>query len=106
MLTEAQIGVAATVHTYYHTAMEDPTPHMSAFLLARSEQWSFMGSTGWWDNSYHWSALYDSCRQCGHPLGPAKEDSPSRKFTRAFEGCNVSLDCSNTSACVGHLIFL
>ena len=93
----------AIVHTYYHAADEDPTPHMAAFLLARSEQWYFLGSTGWWDDSFRWSQLFDTTAKCGKPLGPPVAVGGGAELTRAFEGCNVSLDCTNASACVGTL---
>jgi hypothetical protein len=39
MLREAELGVPATVHTYYKDKADAPTPHVAAFLLARSEHW-------------------------------------------------------------------
>ena len=82
-------------------------PHLGAqvagFLLARSEQWYYLGSNGWWDDSYHWTATYDACAKCGKPLGPAAGETV---MTRAFEGCHATLNCTNTSACVGHIEFL
>ena len=46
---QARRGVPAVVHSYYTAADEDPTPHVAGFLLARSEQWYYLGSTGWCD---------------------------------------------------------
>jgi len=102
MLTEEALGVPAVVHTYYKHATDEPTPHIAAFLLARSDHWYFLGSTGWWDASYHWSRLYDACGQCGRPLGPATNSSGVLR--RAFAGCKVSLDCS-AAKCVGDVQF-
>jgi len=103
MLQESTRGVAAAVHTYYKAADEDPTPHVAAFLLARSERWFFLGSTGWFDNSFKWSSLYDACSRCGRPLGAATNQTNA--FARAFEGCHVTLDCTNGTACVGAISF-
>ena len=75
MLQESSRGVAATVHTYYKSADEDPLPHVAAFLLARAEGWYFLGSTGWWDKSYRWTSLYDAAGRCGRPLGAATNQS-------------------------------
>jgi len=106
MRQEAKVGVAAAVHTYYHAADEDPTPHIAGFLLARSEHWYFLGSTGWWDDSYHWTGTYNACAKCGKPLGPAEDDSAGRPLvTRRFEGCHVTLDCSNATACIGSIAY-
>lgn len=54
MLEESKLGLAAGVHVYYqHTnktdpssPLEDPTPHIAAFMLMRQEHWYFFGSTG------------------------------------------------------------
>ncbi|EOD11145.1 hypothetical protein EMIHUDRAFT_452510 [Emiliania huxleyi CCMP1516] len=96
MLQESSRGVAATVHTYYKSADEDPLPHVAAFLLARAEGWYFLGSTGWWDKSYRWTSLYDAAGRCGRPLGAATNQS--HKYLRPFEGCVVSLDCTGAAA--------
>ena len=40
--------------------------------------------------------------RCGRPLSPAAGEVV---FTRAFEGCRVSLDCTNASKCVGNISF-
>ena len=47
------------------------------------------------------TALIHSAR-CGRPLGPAEGEVV---FTRAFEGCRVSLDCTNATKCVGNISF-
>ena len=57
MLTESSLGLSAGVHVYYQHAnksdptspLEDPTPHIAAFMLMRQEHWYFFGSTGWLD---------------------------------------------------------
>ena len=65
-------------------------------------RWYYLGSTGWWDDSYVWSEMYDACAKCGAPLGAA---AGKTVLTRAFEGCNVTLDCTNATACVGSIDF-
>jgi hypothetical protein len=106
MLQESRQGVAAGVHTYYKNATEDPLPHMAAFMLAKREHWYFFGSTGWWDDSYAWTALYDRASQCGDAAGPATSQTRGgmTNFTRAFAKCVVNLDCSAT-ACTGGIQF-
>ena len=109
MLEEAKHGVGAGVHTYYHKPLpngtrEDPTSHMAAFLLAREEGWYYFGSTGWLDSDFVWSPLYDQAAACGKPRAPAAV-SASHVYSRAFAGCNVTLDCSNEAACVGSIDF-
>lgn len=50
MLTESNLGLAAGVHVYYqHTnksdptsPLEDPTPHIAAFMVMRQEYWYFV----------------------------------------------------------------
>ena len=50
MLTESNLGLAAGVHVYYqhtnqsdpHSALEDPTPHIAAFMVMRQEFWCFL----------------------------------------------------------------
>ena len=113
MLTESKLGVAAGVHTYLqHVNQSDPTsplesqlPHMAAFLLARGEHWYYFGSTGWWDNDYAWDSLYDKASTCGKPTEPAPAVGAGPVYTRAFEHCNVLLDCTNTSFCKGDIKF-
>ena len=66
MLTESSLGLSAGVHVYYQHAnksdptspLEDPTPHIAAFMLMRQEHWYFFGSTGW----------LDSVRVIAHPI--------------------------------------
>lgn len=99
MLEEAKMGVAAAVHTYYQTATEDPTPHMAAFLLTRQENWYYFGSTGWWDDSFTWSDLYDKATACGMPKGPAV--SKGQVYSRGYTHCSATLDCSNATNCIG-----
>ena len=103
MLTESKVGVASAVHTYYKSMDEDPTPHMAAFMLGQAENWYYFGSTGWWDDSYAWTDLYDKASACGKPQGLAK--NTSLLYTRDFEHCSVQLDCRNASAnsCVGNI---
>lgn len=113
LLTEARLGVAAAMHTYLqHVNQTDPTspvesqlPHMAAFMLAQQEHWYYFGSTGWWDDSYVWEALYDQASTCGKPTQPAPAVGSGPLFSRTFEQCTVSLDCTNTTACVGDIKF-
>jgi hypothetical protein len=110
MLEESKLGVASVVHTYYHNATEDPLPHMAAFMLAKEENWYFLGSTGWWDDSYAWDPLYDKLSQCGQPLSPSTrtQNSSAIQYGRNFEHCKVELTCTNdstTSTCTGGISF-
>jgi hypothetical protein len=95
--------------TYYMTA---PACSPCVFLAcncfrvpAHSVLRYFLGSTGWWDDSFHWDDLYDACAVCGKPLGAATIAHESI-FSRIYDGCHVTLDCSNaTAGCVGSLKF-
>ena len=114
MLTESKLGVAAGVHTYLqHVNKSDPKstlesqlPHMAAFMLARQEHWYYFGSTGWWDDNYAWDALYDKASTCGKPTEPAPAVGSGPVYTRAFEHCKVTLDCTDSSFCKGDIKFL
>ena len=95
MLREGRAGVPVGVHAYYARnattgALEDVTPHVAAFLLAREEHWYYFGSTGWFDASYEWSDLYDL--ECGRPKGAAT--SVGAVWSREYDRCQVHLDCS------------
>ena len=109
MLQESSVGVAAGVHTYYHNSTEDPLPHMAAFMLAKQPYWFYFGSTGWWDDSFAWTELYDRASGCGAALGPANRSSDGSgtvNFARVFEHCNVLLTCSdNGTTCTGDIAF-
>ena len=109
MLQESSTGVAAGVHTYYHNSTEDPLPHMAAFMLVKQPYWFYFGSTGWWDDSFAWTDLYDRASSCGAALGPAKRSSDADgtvSFSREFEQCNVLLACSNNgTTCTGDIAF-
>jgi hypothetical protein len=99
MLREGSLGVpGGGVHAYYRhndTAgtVEAPLPHVAAFMLARQEHWYYFGSTGWFDASYRWDALYDM--RCGLPLGAAyRLAAGPRAYGREYERCTVSVDCT------------
>ena len=110
----SKLGVAAGVHTYLQhvnqsdraSPLEDQLPHMAAFLLARQEHWYYFGSTGWWDDDYAWDALYDKASTCGKATQPAPAVGSGPVYTRAFENCKVTLDCTNSSSCKGDIQFL
>merc|ERR1712166_436259 len=114
MLTESKLGVASGVHTYLQhvnatdpsSPLEDQLPHMAAFMLAREEHWYYFGSTGWWDADYSYQAVYDKASTCGKPSEPAPAVGSGPVYTRAFEHCAVSLDCTNSSFCKGNIQFL
>ena len=107
MLAESAAGVAAGVHTYYHNASEDPMPHMAAFMLAKQSYWYFFGSTGWWDDSFQWTTLYDQASTCGAARGLAQRVDGADgtvRFSRAFEHCDVQLTCTNNgTSCTGDI---
>ena len=115
LLRESKLGLAAGVHVYYQQenkscvpnataappvvcALEDPTPHIAAFLLFRQEFWFFFGSTGWLDQDWAWSKLYDTLSACGKPVDTVPQGGP-KVFTRKYSGCVASVDCTNTSVC-------
>lgn len=113
MLAESKLGVAAGVHTYLkrvnasdpNSPIENQLPHMAAFMLAQQEHWYYFGSTGWWDDDYVWDELFDKVSTCGKPteLAPAVGSGPV--YTRAFEHCKVSLDCTDSASCKGDIQF-
>ena len=104
MLEESKLGLAAGVHVYYqHTnqsdpksPLEDPTPHIAAFMLMRQEHWYFFGSTGWLDADWQWSKLYDTLNACGAPVDAQAKGGPD-VYTRAYTKCKVTVDCTNTA---------
>ena len=99
MLQESSLDVPMGVHVYYKNATEDPTPHVAAFMLLRSEYWYFFGSTGWVDSDWKWSPIYDKVGKCGKPLGRAVGSPAPTIYTRAYEGCKVRLDCTDPKNC-------
>jgi len=114
LLTESKLGVAAGVHTYLqHVNATDPSSpvesqlsHMAVFMLAQEENWYYFGSTGWWDQDFHWEELYDQATSCGKPTEAAPEAGSGPLYSRKFEHCTVSLDCTNaTGACEGDIQF-
>merc|ERR1711934_243539 len=113
LLTESARGIAAGVHTYLqHVNRTDPSspvesqlPHMAAFMLAQQENWYYFGSTGWWDNSFEWEGLFDRATTCGKPVEPAPTVGSGPVYSRMFEHCRVSLDCTNTTFCQGDIKF-
>jgi len=102
MLQESKIGIPSGVHTYLKNNTESQLPHMAAFMLARAENWYYFGSTGWFDKDFHWSDLFDKASACGMPKGPA---SAGPVFTRAFEHCQVTLNCTQADFCRGDIAF-
>ena len=93
------------VHTYLNNATEDPTPHAAAFMLFRREHWYFFASTGWLDADWRWSPLYEKLAACGRPLGLAVGAPAPVAYTRAYEHCNVSLDCSVPTSCAASIVW-
>ena len=85
------------VHTYLKSLDEDPTPQVAAFLLMRQAHWYYFGSTGWLDDDWAWSPLYDQLARCGKPLGDAKGAPAPVVYTREYEHCHVSINCTDTS---------
>eukprot|EP01051_Picozoa_sp_SAG22_P003900 SAG22_NODE_198_length_15480_cov_24.005526_8_plen_78_part_00 len=74
-------------------------------MLAQAENWYYFGSTGWWDDDFAWQDLYDKATTCGKPTQPAPAVGSGPLYARTFERCTVSLDCTNTSFCVGDIRF-
>jgi hypothetical protein len=76
MLEESRLGLSAGVHVYYQhenksdpgSPLEDPMPHIAAFMLMRQEHWYYFGSTGWLDADWHWTALYHPRSSRGCPI--------------------------------------
>lgn len=113
MLEEARRGIASGVHTYLrHANATDPAspiesqlPHMAAFMLAREENWYYFGSSGWWDKDFSWSSLFDRASGCGRPITPPPALDAGPIFHRKYERCLVSLNCTDSAACVGDIAF-
>ncbi len=105
MLRESRLAVPMGVHTYYKSLDEDPTPHLAAFMLVRQEYWYYFGSTGWFDDNYQWSPLYEKLSTCGRPKGLAVGSHKGSVFTREYEHCTVTLDCTAPSDCKGSIAF-
>jgi len=97
MLEESSRKVPTNLHTYLNSRDEDPTSHIAAFMLVRQEHWYYFGSTGWLDNDWHWSPLYEQVSACGKPLGDAVGDPAPTVYTRQYENCTVRVDCTNTT---------
>jgi hypothetical protein len=103
LLEESSRGVPMGVHTYLNVdkvtnATEDPTPHVAAFMLFRQEHWYYFGSTGWMDGDWPWfDELYGQLGRCGKPLGPARGCPAPEVYSREYERCRVSLNCTDTS---------
>jgi len=97
MLEESRRRVPVNMHTYLSSPEEDPTPHIAVFLLFRQANWYFFASTGWLDDDWAWSPLYDRVSACGKPLGDAVGDPALTVLTRKYENCAVRLDCTNTT---------
>ena len=74
-------------------------------LFVQTENWYYFGSTGWWDNDFVWTDLYDKATGCGKPTEPAPAVGSGPVYSRSFEKCKVSLDCTNTTACKGDIKF-
>jgi len=101
MLEESSRGIPAGVHTYLHNATEDPTPHLATFMLFRQEHWYSFSSTGWLDQDWAWTPLYERLSGCGRPV---QNITVVRSlYTRKYEHCGVSLDCTDEKACVASI---
>jgi hypothetical protein len=74
-------------------------------MLAQEEHWYYFGSTGWWDDSFTWSPLYDNVTKCGKPSGAATQSGPAASpiYKRDFEHCKVALDCTQADFCRGSI---
>ena len=103
-------------------------------MIFRQEHWYSFSSTGWLDQDWSWSPLYDKLSACGKPLGNATavKDIPSPRmltppiipnndqfvvvvtsnggpaacqwqegisYTRQYEKCSFSLDCTDQKDC-------
>ena len=106
MLEESTRGVPMGVHTYLKNLTEDASPHIAAFMLFRQEHWYYFGSTGWLDNDWAWDPLYDTLGRCGKPLGDARGTASPPVYSRQYEHCRVSINCTDTSkdGCVTELV--
>jgi len=102
MLQESKLGIPSGVHTYLKNNTENQLPHMAAFMLSRNDYWYYFGSTGWWDNSFHWDENWDKASSCGMAKGPS---SAGPVYKRAFEHCEVTLDCTQNDFCRGDISF-
>ena len=101
LLRESALGVPVGVHTYLKNSTEDPTPHLAAFMIFRQEHWYSFTSTGWLDQDWQfYDALYDALSACGRPLGNATvAPGAPAVYTRAYEKCTFTLNCTVQDAC-------
>ena len=75
---------------------------LAAFLVARTSAWSYFGvSAGWYSPCWCWHGEFDAAAKCGAPRAAAVRLS-AHAWTRAYEGCTVSV---NTSSAEGSLSF-
>jgi hypothetical protein len=99
MLEESRLGVPAGVHTYLKNNTEDPTPHLAVFMIFRQQHWYSFSSTGWLDQDWSWSPLYDRLSSCGKPLGNATAIKEGVSYNRHYEHCIFKLDCTDAKNC-------
>jgi hypothetical protein len=72
-------------------------------ISARSTYDGAEMTAGTFSDRYVWAPLYDAAAKCGKPRGAAT--NRSHVLAREFEGCRVTLNCSNASACVGQVTY-
>jgi len=62
-------------------------------------------TTAFRDNDWAWNPLYDQLSVCGEPLSDPVGNPEETVYTRAYEGCSVRLDCTNTTTdgCIASL---
>lgn len=65
---------------------------IAAFLIIQGKYSYYSASTGWFDKDWVWHKEYELA--VGQPLGPAVRHGASGLYTRAYSGCDVSVNCS------------
>lgn len=103
MLQESEMGIPAGVHTYLNNMTEDPTPHLAVFMLFRQEHWYSFSSTGWLDQDWAWSPVFDKLNQCGVPTENVTK--AGAVYSRNYEHCSASLDCTDAKNCKAGISF-
>ena len=74
---------------------------IAAFLIGMGK-YSYFGFSndegaggGWFDVDWEWHEEYD--KFYGKPLGPATVSSDFMQFSRDFENCHVTVDCTDST---------
>jgi hypothetical protein len=109
-ILEGEMGIPVLVHAYVNACPDagrnitrpgrlgGPFEYqLAAFLVAQTQGSVFSVSNDWYDGNFCWHPEYDVLY--GAPLAPPVRTSAT-SWTRAFTGCNVTLDTTTRTAIV------